>query len=193
MSASSLANTEPAKAGLLTRLRARYVPDQMFGEILTKPWIDSFIPALVLVLVLVLFQLTIPGFFEASSLVILARVLGEYILLAIGQTIVMIGGGIDLSVGSVFGLCNFFALAMLFQAKAHVLLALPITILLGAAIGAVNGALIGYLRLRAFLTTLVTLISVRAAVDYWGMIASGGLVSGGDVNGGDIFDFLGDG
>ena len=165
----------------------------MFGEVLTKPWIDTVIPALVLILVLALFQVAIPDFFQAGSLAILARVLGEYILLAIGQTIVMIGGGIDLSVGSVFGLCNFLALALMFKANIHVLLALPITVLLGTAIGAVNGALVGYLRLRAFLTTLVTLIIVRAGVDLWGMIASPWAVSDYNINGSDIFDFLGDG
>ena len=193
MSASSLANNAPAKASLLTRLRSRYVPDHLFGEVLAKPWIDTSIPGLLLILVLLLFQVATPDFFGAGSLAILARVLGEYILLAIGQTIVVIGGGIDLSVGSVFGLCNFLALALIFQAKIHVLLALPITLLLGAAIGALNGVLVGYLRLRAFLTTLVTLIIVRAGVDLWGMIASAGLVSDTDINGSDIFDFLGDG
>ena len=39
------------------------------------------------------------------------------------------------------------------------------TLACGAAVGLVNGLLVGYLRLRAFLTTLVTLIIVRAVVD----------------------------
>jgi ribose transport system permease protein len=193
MSVLSAAESLPAKLGALTRMRSRYMPDQVFGELLTKPWIDTFIPALLLIVVLGLFLITIPDFFETGSLEILARVLGEYIFLAVGQTIVVIGGGIDLSVGSVFGLCNFLALALIFRAKLHVLIALPLTVIVGAAIGSINGALIGYLRLRAFLTTLVMLIIVRAAVDYWGMIESAGLVSDYNINGSDIFDFLGDG
>jgi ribose transport system permease protein len=193
MSATPTVSEGPAVAGFLTRFRARYVPNHIFGELLAKPWIDTFIPTIVLLLVLSLFAAAIPDFFSLGSLGILARVLGEYILLAIGQTIVMIGGGIDLSVGSVFGLCNFVALALLYQANLHVLVALPLTVLVGAAIGSVNGFLVGYLRLRAFLTTLVTLIIVRAGVNLWGMKESGGLVSGADVNGSDIFDFLGDG
>ena len=39
------------------------------------------------------------------------------------------------------------------------------TILCGALLGAVNGVLIGYLRLRAFITTLITLIIYRSAFD----------------------------
>src|SRR5271165_2481864 len=193
MSTSDLLRERPPQVGLWTRFRSRYVPDHIFGEILAKPWVDTFIPALVLAAVVVVLAVAVPNFFELGSITILARVLGEFIILAIGQTIVMIGGGIDLSVGSVFGLCNFLALALVYQAKLHVLAALPLTVLLGAAIGGVNGILIGYLRLRAFLTTLVTLIIVRAGVDWWGMLASAGLVSDSDVNGEGIFDFLGDG
>src|SRR5271165_5021274 len=193
MSTSDLLRERPPQVGLWTRFRSRYVPDHIFGEILAKPWVDTFIPALVLAAVVVVLAVAVPNFFALGSITILARVLGEFIILAIGQTIVMIGGGIDLSVGSVFGLCNFLALALVYQAKLHVLAALPLTVLLGAAIGGVNGILIGYLRLRAFLTTLVTLIIVRAGVDWWGMLASAGLVSDSDVNGEGIFDFLGDG
>ena len=39
------------------------------------------------------------------------------------------------------------------------------TLVCGAALGAVNGLLIGYLRLRAFITTLITLIIYRSAYD----------------------------
>ena len=193
MSMTDLIREPPPQAGLWTRFRSRYIPDHIFGELLAKPWIDTSIPALVLAAVVAVIAVAVPNFFELGSVTILARVLGEFIILAIGQTIVVIGGGIDLSVGSVFGLCNFLALALVYQAKLHVLVALPLTVMLGVAIGAVNGILIGYLRLRAFLTTLVTLIIVRAGVDWWGMLASGGLVSDADVNGGSIFDFLGDG
>ena len=39
------------------------------------------------------------------------------------------------------------------------------TLVCGALLGAVNGVLIGYLRLRAFITTLITLIVYRSAYD----------------------------
>ena len=42
---------------------------------------------------------------------------------------------------------------------------IPVTVAAGGLVGLFNGILIGFLRLRAFLTTLVTLIIVRAVVD----------------------------
>ena len=74
-------------------------------------------------------------------------------------------GGIDLSVGSTFALCNLAALYMTNALGMSVAAVVPSVILLGALVGSLNGFLVGYLRLRAFLTTLVTLIVLRAVVE----------------------------
>lgn len=189
----SASPNHPRGAGAFTRLRYRYLPDHLIGEVLTKPWIDTAIPTVLLALVLLVFQFVTPDFFRPAAIADLGRVFGEYALVVIGQTVVMIAGGIDLSIGSVFGLINFIALALIFRFNVHVLLVLPICIGIGAVIGAVNGALIGYLRLRAFLTTLVTLIILRAINDLFGLIYSSGLVGNYEVNGSRYLDFLGDG
>ena len=76
--------------------------------------------------------------------------------------IVMVAGGIDLSVGSTFALGNIVALALLNVAGWPVPAVVAATLAVGAGVGLVNGLLVGFLRLRAFLTTLVTLIIVRA-------------------------------
>ena len=81
------------------------------------------------------------------------------------MTIVMLAGGIDLSVGSNFALANVTALALINVAKWPVEAAIAATIGVGALVGLVNGFLIGFLRLRAFLTTLVMLTLIRAIVD----------------------------
>ena len=81
------------------------------------------------------------------------------------MTIVMLAGGIDLSVGSNFALANVTALALINVAKWPVAAAIAATIAIGALVGLVNGLLIGYLRLRAFLTTLVMLTLIRAIVE----------------------------
>ena len=74
-------------------------------------------------------------------------------------------GGIDLSVGSMFALCDFCALFCLNVLGWPVPAVIVATVVCGAALGAVNGLLIGYLRLRAFITTLITLIIYRSAYD----------------------------
>ncbi|MEJ8573559.1 ABC transporter permease [Microbaculum marinum] len=149
----------------IVRWRYRAVPDHLLGEILTKNWIDNAIPLLFLAAVVVAFGSVIPDFYSASNVAILLRQWGEFSLLVLGLTIVMVAGGIDLSVGSTFALGNIVALALLNVAGWPLPAVIVATLAAGAAVGLVNGLLVGYLRLRAFLTTLVTLIIVRAVVD----------------------------
>ncbi|MFT4151112.1 MAG: SMP-30/gluconolactonase/LRE family protein [Paracoccaceae bacterium] len=154
-----------AQAGTLAKLRYRFIPDHVIGEILSKKWIDNAIPFLVLVAVIAVFGTLLPNFFSAGNLSMTARQLGEFALICLAMMTVIIVGGIDLSVGSNFALGNFTALALLNLAGWPVWAAIPATVLVCGGVGLVNGLLIGYLRLRAFLTTLVTLIIVRAIVD----------------------------
>ena len=64
-------------ADALIRLRYRLLPDRLVGEILSKSWIDSAIPALVLVLVVLCMNAAIPGFLSAGNLADLSRQLSE--------------------------------------------------------------------------------------------------------------------
>ncbi|MFK5980691.1 MAG: SMP-30/gluconolactonase/LRE family protein [Rhizobiaceae bacterium] len=147
------------------RWRYKLVPDHIVGEILSKNWIDNAIPVLILLLVITLLGLVVPGFLNIVSLSSLFRQFGEYLFLALGMVLVIKAGGIDLSIGSIFALCNFAALAMVNVFSLPLIVVIPAVVLLGGLVGLVNGVLIGYLRLRAFLTTLVTLIAVRAVVE----------------------------
>ncbi len=149
----------------LVRWRYRLVPDHLLGEILTKRWVDNAIPFLILFCVVAVFGSLIPDFFGAASISNLMRQWGEFGLVVLALTIVMVAGGIDLSVGSTFALGNIVALALMNVAQLPVPMVVIGTMACGAAVGLVNGLLVGYLRLRAFLTTLVTLIIVRAIVD----------------------------
>lgn len=137
----------------------------MIGEILSKKWIDNAIPFLVLVCVVLIFGSLIPNFYSSSNLSITARQFGEFGLVGIAMMVVIVVGGIDLSVGSNFALGNFMMLALLNLGDWPVELAAPAVVLICGSVGLLNGFLIGYMRLRAFLTTLVTLIIVRAVVD----------------------------
>ncbi|WP_319517660.1 SMP-30/gluconolactonase/LRE family protein [uncultured Martelella sp.] len=146
----------------LTRLRYRYFPDHVVGEILSKRWTDNAIPVFALLVALVLFGSFNPSMFTAFGLYDFAGQISEFGLVAIALSIVMISGGIDLSVGSIFALCGLTILTALNVYELPLGLAVVITIGVGALCGAINGILIGYLRLRAFLTTLVTLIMFRS-------------------------------
>lgn len=147
------------------RLRARYWPDHLLGEILSKRWTETAIPVIVLMIVAIAFSRTIDGFFSPAGLADTARQAGEIGFIVLGMALVVIVGGIDLSVGSMFALCDFCALYCLDVLNWPVPAVVVATIVCGAVLGAVNGFLIGYLRLRAFITTLITLIIYRSAYD----------------------------
>ncbi len=149
----------------LTRARYRWFPDHLLGEILSKNWIDNAVPVLFLATVVGIFGTLLPDLFAPDSFLETLRQFGEIGLLVLAMTIVLMGGGIDLSIGSNFALANLFTLALTSLYGVPLYAAAPATILLGAAVGLVNGVLVGYLRLRAFLTTLVILILLRAVVE----------------------------
>lgn len=145
--------------------RYRLLPDRMIGELLTKPWIDNAIPVMFLAIALMAFGLLIGDFFNMGSISIILRQMGEISFIVMGMTVVILAGGIDLSVGAVFALANFVCLYMLNYLQLPLAVVIPSVLAVGALCGLVNGVLIGYFRLRAFLTTLATLIILRAIVD----------------------------
>ncbi len=149
----------------LARWRTRFVPDHVVGEVLSKNWIDNAIPVAFLVLAVCVFGSIIPNFFLFGNLTDEAREFGEIAIVVLGMTIVLMGGGIDLSVGSTFALANFVTLALINWQGWPAGLAIACALSVGALVGLLNGFLVGYMRLRAFLTTLVTLIVVRAIAD----------------------------
>jgi len=162
---AAAAPTAESPRDRLTRWRYRYWPDHLLGEILAKRWMETAIPVAVLALVVIGLSQLLPNFFSPYSLANTGRQAGEIGFIVFGMALVMIVGGIDLSVGSTFALTNFTALFLMHVLEWPVLGAVVVTLLVGALLGAVNGVLIGYFRLRAFLTTLITLIIYRAMYD----------------------------
>ncbi len=173
------------------RLRYNYIPDHLIGEILTKRWTDNAIPATALVITIAVFGSAISGFFKAASLTDSTRQLGEFSIVVTGLVIVILGGGIDLSVGSIFALSMFAAVGSFYILEQPVWIAFAAAMGVGLLFGCINGYLVGYMRLRAFLTTLVTLIIGRAifdilVIDYGTQIQMSQAMS-------DLWDFIGDG
>jgi ribose transport system permease protein len=178
----------------LTRLRYSYWPDHLLGEILSKRWTETAIPVILLLIVSFALSQSLPHFLTPSSLADTARQAGEIGFIGLGMGLVVIVGGIDLSVGSMFALTDFCALYLLDVLGWPVAAVIVATMVVGGLLGAVNGLLIGYLRLRAFITTLITLIIYRSAFDlliqrYSNAIASAfpDIPSWNFIGGGDVF------
>src|SRR5260370_4414 len=124
------------------RWRYRLIPDHVVGEVLSKTWIDNAIPVAILAIVVVYFHATMPGFLTIAGLSDIARVYGEYLFIAVGMTFVMMAGGIDLSVGSNFALCNMAALFLINYWQVPLFVGIPAVALVGATVGLANGILI---------------------------------------------------
>ena len=182
---------KPGVGDTLVRWRYKYIPDHVIGEILSKRWIDNVAPFAFLIVTVALFGTLIPDFFTPASLANAARQLGEFGFVVLAMMIVMVAGGIDLSVGSNFALGNFVALACMNILQLPVGIAFLATLAACGLVGLFNGLLVGVLRLRAFLTTLVTLIVVRAVVDML-LLRYAVQISGGTVDS-DVWDFVGNG
>ncbi|MEP9362148.1 SMP-30/gluconolactonase/LRE family protein [Nocardioides sp. CN2-186] len=136
------------------------------SDILSRSWVEGAVPLVLAVGLFLLLTITTPGFISSGTQVIMARNIGEIGLIAMGLTVVMLAGGIDLSVGSMVGVANFTALIAFrvwgLTAGVAVLLALAAGLLMGA----INGALIAGLKTRPFVTTLVTLMTFRTVVQF---------------------------
>jgi ribose transport system permease protein len=103
-----------------------------------------------------------PQFFRAANLELVARQTDIVCVAALGMTMVIIAGGIDLSVGSIVSLATVVT-AVLLQRSAPPLVAALGAVGAGALCGLLNGVLITQLRVVPFIVTLGTMLLVRGA------------------------------
>ena len=142
---------------------------------------------IVLALLVVFFSLATPNFLSANTMLLLAKHVALYGILAIGMTYVIITGGINLSVGAVVGLAGIIAGGMIQNGVTiesmgvtlyfSIPLVVLITIICGAAVGLINGAII------LALIAVVAAILLKRTVFGWHIFAIGGTIIGAFVIG----------
>lgn len=113
----------------------------------------------VLVVLVAFFGIQTDAFLTVNNLVNVARQIAPTVIVAVAMTFVITTGNIDLSVGSILGL-TAAGIAIAAESQ-NPFVALAVTVLVGAGIGAVNGALTAYGRLQSFIVTLAALTAVR--------------------------------
>lgn len=86
------------------------------------------------------------------------------LMLALGLTVVMITGSIDISVGGVTGLISMVIAAMLMDGQANALWTIPMSLGIGLAFGIVQGYLISYLEIQPFIVTLSGMFFARGMI-----------------------------
>jgi ribose/xylose/arabinose/galactoside ABC-type transport system permease subunit len=116
-----------------------------------------------LVVVALLFGFLIgPQFFSPANLELMARQTAIVCVAALGMTMVIVAGGIDLSVGSVIALATVVS-AQLLRDQSWPVVAAAGAVVAGAVCGLMNGVLITGLRVVPFIITLGTMLLVRGA------------------------------
>jgi ribose transport system permease protein len=116
-------------------------------------WIKRFLPFVSLVALCILIAALEPRFLSAGNLASVARQTAVITVIAMGMTMVMVSGGIDLSVGSVLalsGVVGSFAMVN----GAPVVVGVAAAIATGAACGFLNGMAVAMLRIPPFIVTL---------------------------------------
>jgi ribose transport system permease protein len=132
--------------------------------------------SLVVILYVVLFN-THARAFDRQNLIDVANYQGRYGLLTLGVALVIITGGIDLSIGSVVGF-SAIMFGVLMVDGVHPYVALPLVLLSGCLIGLTNGLLVTRLKLQPFLVTLCGMFIIRGAARMLGRtVSTGGTVS----------------
>lgn len=127
---------------------------------LKKIWSNK--PLIGLVIFAVIVSILNPRFLTHANILNVLRQTSINSIIAIGMTLVILTGGIDLSVGSILAFCGA-VMASLLNAGYNPLLAFIVTLALGLVFGFFNGFLVSKMKLQAFIVTLVTMTFLRGA------------------------------
>ena len=137
-------------------------------------FLDRFAIWIVLLLLLAVAALLSDAFLRPNYLLNILRQTAPVGIAAIGVTLVMIAGGVDLSVGAVISLTAVVSAVLMEGDAANVPYAVVVTLLVGTAIGLANGVLIAFNRVSPFILTLGMAIVIYGITQ----IYSGGTARG---------------
>lgn len=135
-------------------IRPKSAPARWRGWLLDRA--SLLIPCLMLAALLAVYGSMREGVFTLDELNLDTAAAMTLMLAATGQTIVLLRGGIDLSIGGMISLGTVLAATQFGDGGATTLLWSVLIVALGALVGMLNGALITVLRLQPFLVTLAT-------------------------------------
>ena len=116
---------------------------------------------IVLIAMIFFFSIASNVFFTVNNFLNITRQISLLGIMAMGMTMVIAVGGVDLSVGAVYAICSTSAAALMTRGQLPIIAACLISLLIGVAFGALNGFLIGYCKILPFITTMGTMNIAR--------------------------------
>lgn len=128
-----------------------------------------------LVVVMILAEIFIPGFIAPNHLLLVLYINFPLSMLAIAETIVVLSGEIDFSVGAIFW--NVIVIGAWLMRGEHLLLPILICLLMGIVVGLINGIFTSILRIPSFITTLGMMIILTGIMYIVGVSSAVGRAS----------------
>jgi ribose transport system permease protein len=117
--------------------------------------IQRLLPFFTLIALFIILSIASPNFLTATNLSSVVRQTAVINIVALGMTMIIISGGIDLSVGSILALAGL--LGAMTMAKHGIAMGLATGLLIGTLCGFANGVMITSLRISPFIVTLGTM------------------------------------
>lgn len=114
-----------------------------------------------LVIVSLLIGLARPTFFGTGNVLAMGRQMAELTIMGVAMTLLITARELDLSVGSVYGLCSLSMAVIAETYGVNLWIAFAIVMVLAAFLGLINGLITTYGRIPAFIVTLGTLYILR--------------------------------
>ena len=112
------------------------------------------------ILLYVVFGLIEPNIFSTNNMLNLLRSMAKYLLMGVGQGVILITGNIDLSIGSVVAMSAMISATMMSKGIS-IIAAVLVTLVCCLAVGVINGLLVGKFKLPPFIGTLGTMFCAR--------------------------------
>lgn len=149
------------------------------GEVVLERWIErnrwrmmaKFASSGGIFVAMALFVVVAAGingqFLQAANIRNILQIAAPIAIIALGQAFVLFAGEIDLSVGSIVSLCAAVLANSMGSSDRLIVPTILLALLIGAAVGALNGGLVGYLGIPSFIATLGTLLVVSGGTLVW--------------------------
>lgn len=152
-----------------------------------KNFLMKYVMYLFLVLMCIVLAIASDKFLTPTNLITIIKQISIQSVVAIGMTMIIISGNIDLSVGSIVAFCSVVC-AMIMNKGLPVIVAIVVAIAAGALFGLITGGVTAKLKLHSFLVTLALMTAIRGMAqtltngrpvaglpDGFGKIASGSI------------------
>jgi ribose transport system permease protein len=148
MSSSTLTPASGAPEAPTVAARGRVLPFPVTGQ--------EIVLIVVIAVLWVVLAVATPAFLTAGSIVPLLVAMAPIALIGIGMTVIIITGGIDVSVASIVMVCAVVVAKAMVDSGAPLPVAVLLSVVLGGVLGLINGLLIAYGRVHAIIITFGT-------------------------------------